>query len=84
MPKYEKGPRVDWCPGPAAIEALAIGEDLCPGRSRQNLIDLLVITGVSAMLASPWRPPSFPAGSRYRWRLPADLAGKATPEDRSR
>lgn len=79
MPSNSTSYRIDWCPGDAAIEALAIGEDLCPDRSRQNLIDLLVITGVSAMLASPWRPPSFPAGSRHRWRLPADLVGKAMP-----
>lgn len=79
MPSYTKGPRVDWCPGPAALEALAIGEDLCPGRSRQNLIDLLVITGVSALSASPWRPPTFPAASRYRWTLPADVAKKKGP-----
>lgn len=83
MPSNCTSPRVDWAPGPAALAALQVGEDLFPSRNRQDVIDLLVIIAVSAILAQPWRPPAFPCGSRHRWTLPADVATKRKPGNNS-
>ena len=76
MPSNCTKQRIEWNPGPAALEALAVGENLFPGRGRQDVIDMLVIVAVSALLSRPWRPPSFPVGTRYRWELPSDVASR--------
>lgn len=79
MPSNCTKPRIEWVPGPAALETLAIAEDLFPGMGRQAVIDRLVITGLSAYLTRPWEPPALTGRARHRWRLPAELAGRRTP-----
>lgn len=76
--------RVDWMPGPAALRALGIAEEMWTGLRRQDVIDRLVLTGLSAVLHEPWREPVLQGRSRYRWELPSDLADKAIPGKRRR
>lgn len=63
--------RVDWMPGAAALEALAIAGDLLPHLSRQELIDRLVITGLAALKQPPL--PQLFGDDRDRWALPSHL-----------
>lgn len=73
--------RIEWNPGDAAFDALVVGESLFPTRNRQDVIDMLVIIAVSALKSRPWQPPAFPVGSRYRWRLPANVAAHVPGND---
>ena len=77
MPKTERT-RIDYMPGDAALEALALAEDIFPALRTQALIDRLVIIAVSAMHHNvqhkPWQPPGLWGNNRDRWRLPANLA----------
>lgn len=72
-------PRIEWCPGPAARDALSIAEDLFPGQGRQAVIDRLILVGLDAYLARHWQPPQFVGRSRQRWPLPPALAAKKAP-----
>lgn len=81
MPSNCTKERIEWNPGAAALAALVVGENLFPTRNRQDVIDMLVIIAVSALKSTPWQPPSFPAGSRYRWPLPADVAALVPGND---
>lgn len=79
MPSNCTKPRIEWVPGPAARDALALAEDLFPGMGRQSVIDRLVITGLSAYVTRPWQPPALAGRARHRWKLPEDLANKLNP-----
>lgn len=79
--------RIDWMPGGAALDALSLAQRMWTGLSRQDVIDRLVITGLSAVLYEPWREPILRGGSRHRWYLPPELAAlaeKAIPGKRRR
>jgi hypothetical protein len=71
----EKRLRVEWVPGPAALEALDIAErQLGPaGLRTQEVIDRLVILGLWALKNPPKRPPDLWGKDRAQWTLPADL-----------
>lgn len=62
--------RIDYTPCKAAAHALQQAEDMRPGMNAQALLDLLVITAVSALRHGAWQPPSFSDTNRHRWRLP--------------
>lgn len=68
--------RVDYMPGPAAVEALQAAQGLYPSSSTQALIDRLVITGLSALVQGHWKPPPLYGRDRDAWKLPADLRCK--------
>jgi hypothetical protein len=69
--------RVDWMPGPAACDALEIGEQLLPHLGRQAVIDKLLICGLHALRQSP---PVLWGHDRDEWALPPGLAlPKAVP-----
>lgn len=74
MPKVDRT-RIDYMPGDAAYEALAMASYMFPALRTQAIIDKLVITAVSALQhdSNPWRPPYLPGKDRDRWRLPDDL-----------
>lgn len=65
--------RVDYMPGPAALEALEAAQALHPGCNTQALIDRLVITGLSALVHGHWEPPRLYGRDRERWKLPEGL-----------
>lgn len=79
MPSNCTKTRIDWVPGAAALDALAIAEECFPNQGRQAVIDRMLIMGVSAYLASHWQPPQFVGRSRHRWHLPADLRAIKKP-----
>lgn len=58
--------RIDYQPGAAALEALAIAQDRMPQMPRQELIDLLLVRGLWTL----GLPPLPPGRDRERWRLP--------------
>jgi hypothetical protein len=68
--------RVDYMPGPAAVEALQAAQGLFPNSNTQALIDRLVITGLSALVQGHWKPPPLYGRDRDAWKLPADLRCK--------
>jgi hypothetical protein len=68
--------RVDYMPGPAAVEALQAAQGLFPNSNTQALIDRLVITGLSALVQGHWKPPPLYGCDRDAWKLPADLRSK--------
>ena len=76
MPKTERT-CIDYVPGDAALDALALAEDMFPALRTQALIDRLVITAVSALhhvtQHKPWQPPGMWGVSRDRWTLPHNL-----------
>ena len=76
MPKTERT-RIDYMPGDAALDALALAEDMFPKLRTQALIDRLVIVAVSAMHHNaqhkPWQPPGMWGNNRDRWKLPDSL-----------
>jgi hypothetical protein len=49
--------RVDYMPGPAALEVLAIAESLLPDSWQKELLDRLVTAGLSALARKHWKPP---------------------------
>ena len=65
--------RVDYMPGPAAVEALNAAQNLHPTDNTQALIDRLVITGLSALVHRRWEPPRLYGRNRERWELPEAL-----------
>lgn len=65
--------RVDYMPGPAALEALEAAQALHPDCNTQALIDRLVITGLSALVHGHWEPPRLYGRNRERWKLPEGL-----------
>ena len=71
MPKTGRK-RIDYQPGGAALEALAIAAAMFPNTRPQSLLDKLVITGLSALAHKHWQAP-YLWGHRDRWRLPDDL-----------
>ena len=77
MPKISRT-RIDYMPGKAALDALALAEGMFPKLRTQALIDRLVIVAVSAMhhvaQHKPWQPPNMWGNDRDRWRLPDSLA----------
>ena len=76
MPKSERT-RIDYMPGAAALEALAIAGELFPDTRPQALIDKLVITAVSALAHKHWRAPYLSGSNRDRWKLPDELSREA-------
>ena len=68
--------RVDYMPGPAAVEALQTAQGLFPNSNTQALIDRLVITGLSALVHGHWKPPPLYGRNRDAWKLPGDLRPK--------
>ena len=79
MPSNAIRTRIDWQPGDAALEALEIAESLRPHLRTQELIDMLVITGLAALRHEPWAPPTFHGFNRNTWRLPASLRPLRVP-----
>jgi len=71
--------RVDYMPGPAALEALQAAQRLHPHSNAQALIDRLVITGLSALMHGHWEPPKLYGRDRESWKLPEGLR-PATPD----
>lgn len=69
MPKTLRT-RIDYMPGPAALEALGIAAEMFPDLRQQVLLDKLMITGLVAL---HWRMPALYGRDRDAWRLPADL-----------
>lgn len=64
--------RIDYMPGPAAIEALDAAGKLFPHfTSQQDLIDKLVITGLSALCHDHWRAPVLLGKDRNKWTCAA-------------
>ena len=59
--------RIDYMPGQAAFDALAVASELFPDMRPQALIDKLVITGLCAL---HWKPPMLYGADRDRWKLP--------------
>ena len=62
--------RIDYMPGQAAIDALALAAAMFPKKRQQALIDKLVITGLCALT---WKLPELPklwGTDRDRWKLP--------------
>lgn len=80
MPKTDRV-RVDYMPGPAALEALQLAQELFPDAATQALIDRMVITGLSALVHREWRAPHL-YGHRDRWKLPENLRGGAEKQSR--
>ena len=80
MPKIDRA-RIDYMPGDAALDALALAEGMFPALRTQALIDRLLITAVSALHHAaqhkPWQPPAMWGSNRDRWKLPDSL----TPEN---
>jgi len=72
MSKLERT-RIDYMPGAAALDALALASDRFPNMNRQALIDRLVIVAMSALNHEPWRPPHLSGHDRDRWALPQEL-----------
>ena len=77
MPKTERT-CIDCMPGDAALDAMALAEDMFPKLRTQALIDRLVIVAVSAIhhhaQHKPWQPPGIWGNDRDRWKLPDSLA----------
>ena len=78
MPKIDRT-RIDYMPGDAARDALALASVMFPNLRTQALIDKLLITAVSALHHEHWRPPSLWGGNRDRWKLPDELNSDASP-----
>ena len=74
--------RVDYMPGPAALEALKVAQAMHPDRNTQALIDRLVITGLSALVHGRWEPPRLHGRDRERWKLPEGLRQPVPDTDR--
>ena len=74
MPKKDRT-RIDWMPGNAALDALALATEMFPKLRQQALIDRLVITAASALAhhQDRWTPPSLWGSDRDRWKLPDNL-----------
>jgi len=64
--------RIDYMPGPAAVQALSVAGEVYPDHTQSALIDRLVIVGLSALMHehNAWRAPYLPGRLRNRWKLP--------------
>lgn len=82
MPKIDRT-RLDYMPGDAACNALALAAQMFPNLRTQALIDKLVITGVSALSHHHWKPPGLYGKDRNKWRLPAELVTTNDTEKQS-
>ena len=69
--------RVDYMPGPAALDALQTAQEMHPDANMQALIDRLVIPGLSALVHGHWKPPSLYGRDHERWKLPDELRQSA-------
>ncbi|MEY8689883.1 MAG: hypothetical protein AB9M53_08395 [Leptothrix sp. (in: b-proteobacteria)] len=73
--------RVDYMPGPAALDALRAAHAMYPQLTNtQAMIDRLVIVGLSALVHTPWRPPALYGNRREGWKLPDNLR-EYVPDD---
>ena len=72
MPKTKRE-RIDYMPGPAAVQAMDAAAKLVPKDRPQDLIDRLVIIGASALAVEHWKPPQLYGVGRDQWRLPDEL-----------
>ena len=76
MPKNERT-RIDYMPGNAALEALALAGEILPKLRQQALIDRLVITAVHALVHERqykrWEPPRLWGHDRDGWKLPPEM-----------
>ena len=75
MPKIERT-RIDYMPGNAGLDALALAAEMFPNLRQQALIDRLVIVAVSALKHEHWRPPIVGGLNRDAWTLPHGLKRK--------
>jgi len=62
--------RIDYMPGKAAFDALALAAEMFPNMRPQAVIDKLVITGLVAL---HWKPPKLYGADRDQWKLPIDI-----------
>lgn len=76
MPKKDRA-RIDYMPGSAAIDALAMAGTMFPHLRPQALLDKLVITGLCALY---WKPPALYGTDRDHWKLPAGLGPVNAPD----
>ncbi len=74
MPKNDRT-RIDYMPGNAALDALALAGEMFPNMRPQALIDKLVITGLVAL---HWKAPGLYGADRDRWQLPEQF--RTVPE----
>jgi hypothetical protein len=76
MPKSDRT-RIDYMPGNAALDALALAGEMFPDTRPQALLDQLVITAVSALVHDQrhkrWEPPRLWGRDRDVWKLPPGL-----------
>lgn len=77
MAKKERT-RIDYMPGQAAFDALALASEMLPNLKPQALIDRLLITGLVAM---HWKQPGLYGTDRDRWKLPEQLRKVAESAD---
>jgi hypothetical protein len=70
MPKRDRT-RIDYMPGQAAFDALALASEMFPTLKPQALIDKLLITGLCAL---NWKPPMLYGVDRDRWKLPIEIS----------
>lgn len=66
--------RIDYMPGQAACDALALASEMFPNLRPQAVIDKLVITGLVAL---QWKPPALYGQNRDAWQLPDGLQSHA-------
>lgn len=62
--------RIDYLPGPAALDALRLAAQRYPDLRMPALLDKLVITGLSALAHEHWIAPPLHGRDRHRWRVP--------------
>jgi len=77
MPKKDRA-RIDYQPGQAAIDALALAAEQFPNLRQQALIDRLLITGLVAL---HWKQPGLYGTDRDRWQLPEQFRKVAESAD---
>ena len=77
MPKKDR-PRIDYMPGQAAFDALALAGEMFPTLRQQALIDKLVIVG---MVALNWKLPGHYGADRDRWTLPEQFRTVSESDD---
>ena len=69
MPKNDRT-RIDYMPGNAARDVLALAATMFPDMRPQAVLDKLVITGLCAM---HWKAPALYGSDRDAWKLPDAL-----------
>lgn len=82
VPKNDRT-RIDYMPGNAALDALALAGQMYPDTRPQALLDKLVITAVSALVHDRdhkrWEPPRLWGRDRDSWKLPKELTAQCSP-----